>query len=153
MFIYDVTYVIRLEVRKGDRMSAKELKVSIVEGIPPLMDIVCADPGLCFEDDLGNIYVNPTSRMALKTSCSFEDGSNCKPEMTYAWDVYDENGTLIPDGTMAAYTEATGRNLISFAVSKEFFNASMAGTEDRLQIGLVAENGDGVKGKKISLQK
>lgn len=51
----------------------------------------CADPELCFADEQGQLYVNPTTRLALKGHCSVEDGSNCQPDMKYSWMLQDQN--------------------------------------------------------------
>ena len=45
----------------------------------------CADPALCFNDAIGNVYINPTVRMALKATCSQDSGSDCSDPMKYQW--------------------------------------------------------------------
>ncbi len=49
------------------------------------MEIGCADEPLCFPDSTGRVFVNPTTRLALTSLCSFEDGSNCDGPLTYEW--------------------------------------------------------------------
>ena len=59
-----------------------------------LLCFSCASDGLCFPDASGQLFVNPTSRLALKGHCSVEDGSNCVSEMTYYWKLRDQNGNV-----------------------------------------------------------
>ena len=63
-------YEILLEVRKDTseyrpgyiRESVKTLHLLVVPGVPPVMLIQCADPALCYTDETGKTYINPSSR-------------------------------------------------------------------------------------------
>ena len=64
------------------------------------MKVQCAVEALCFADESGQIYVNPTSRLALEARCSVEDNSNCKEEMRYQWSINDKNMHPMDDADM-----------------------------------------------------
>ena len=66
-------YDILLEIRKDTRNTSVQLTVEIVDAIPPIMEIECADELLCHIGAGGKIYINPTSH------CTKHDTSRRKP--------------------------------------------------------------------------
>ena len=80
----DTTYDILLEIRKDTRNTTVEITVEIVKGIPPIMEIECADPLLCLVGEGGKLFINPTSRLAVRAQCSTKDNSDCS-KMSYQW--------------------------------------------------------------------
>eukprot|EP00094_Tigriopus_californicus_P011733 TCALIF_11336-PA protein Name:"Similar to lov-1 Location of vulva defective 1 (Caenorhabditis elegans)" AED:0.02 eAED:0.02 QI:96/0.94/0.83/1/0.71/0.80/36/119/3138 len=141
---FDQTYEIRLEVRKDVRVSVTKLLVHVTEGLPPIMDIFCADPTLCFADELGNIYVNPTTRLAIKAACSIADGSNCDGPLSYQWDVFDENGVVIDYSTMSSHYVSENKG-IEVALKQSFFT-TVVKNKDQFMMGITATNGYLVSG-------
>ena len=125
----------------------------------------CADPSLCFPDATGQLFVNPSARLALRAECSVEDNSNCKADMVYRWNLKDTNGTVkgcksaqivksnqcfssifqdLTDTELEAYF-ANGNDNQEVAVAKSFFMHPTGNTlMDKFTIGLDTTNGDGV---------
>lgn len=147
----NIIYEFLLEVRKNTfdykpgfvRIAEKSLQVLVVPGIPPLMGILCADPALCFTDSIGNTYVNPSSRLALKAWCSIDDGSDCTEPMTFSWYI-SLPGQTQPLSEAEQYSP-TGVKNIEMAVSSEFFAAFPS--QEIFHVGLTAWNGNQVQGK------
>ena len=52
----------------------------------PIVEIKCTSQELCFPK-FGGVFVNPTSRLALKGTCLEE----CKGTEVYHWDVYQDS--------------------------------------------------------------
>ena len=101
----------------------------------------CSD-GLCFSDVNGNLFVNPTSRLALMADCLIGDGSNCKEPMTYKWEIKDQQldlDTIAPPYFLTTDTE------IEFAIEAEYID-SLLPARSGFTVALAAENGDEVKG-------
>ena len=88
--------------------------------------------------------------MAFKADCSIRDGSNCKPDMEYKWEMIDARDEVISEADMAPFYQ-NGNTAIEVSITKDFFNPALAprNTSDRFKIGLKAKNGDGVTGKWI----
>lgn len=107
----------------------------------------CADPALCFSDAKGNFYVNPNTRMAFKADCSIRDGSNCKPDMTYKWEMLDARDEIISEADMAPFY-LNGNTDIEVSITKDFFNPGIGprNTSENFKIGLRAKNGDDIEG-------
>ena len=80
----DTFYDILLEIRKDTRNTTVEIAVEIIEAIPPIMEIECADPLLCLVGEGGKLFINPTSRLAVRAQCSTKDNSDCS-KMSYQW--------------------------------------------------------------------
>ncbi len=151
----NVVYDLIVEVRKGDRVAEKFLQVEITPGVPPLMLIHCADPLLCFPDPQGTVFINPTSRLALTSECSFEDGSNCKAPLTYEWKVADQDGNELSEADMEPHFPAEGNEQEDVTVAVELFSSALlpdppdpATQGKRFEVVLSAWNGDNVRGER-----
>ena len=80
---YAQVYEVSLIVSKDVRVS--QVKVELDVGVipAPIVDIECASEGLCFPT-FGGIFVNPTSRLAMRSACTEEcDGGT----ITYKWNL------------------------------------------------------------------
>ena len=91
----DILYKILLEIRKDTRNATVSITVEIIKAIPPIMEIECADPLLCLVGEGGKLFINPTSRLAVKAQCSTKGKSDCS-KMSYQWFIkrpgtYDSN--------------------------------------------------------------
>ena len=49
----------------------------IIAAVPPIMEIECADPLLCLVGEGGKLFINPTSRLAVKAECNVRGNSDC----------------------------------------------------------------------------
>ena len=81
---FDTFYVILLEIRKDTRNTTVSITVEIIEAVPPIMEIECADQLLCLVGEGGKLFINPTSRLAVKAQCSTQGNSDCS-KMSYQW--------------------------------------------------------------------
>ena len=106
------------------------------------MGILCADPALCFTDSTGKTLVNPSSRLALKAWCTFDEGSDCSEPMSYSWimTIPGQEDTL----QKAIDLSPTGLNNIEMAIAAEFFN--FYPSQEKFYVGLNATNANGVLG-------
>ena len=146
-------YEILLEVRKDTsdykpgyvRVSVKTLHLLVVPGVPPLMMILCADPALCFTDETGKTYVNPSSRLALKAWCSLDEGSDCTEPMTYQWKITLPNQEESLDKVLNY--SSTGLQNSEVAISSAFFEEYP--DEQVFFVGLTAYNGLNSMGKTL----
>ncbi len=132
-----------IQVRKDTRVATKTLEIEITKGIPPLMVLACADDKLCFTAPNGVVFVNPTVRLALVSDCTFEDGSDCTPTLTYKWSV--QKGDAETEVDVSAYNGGDD-TLEQMAISTAFFDS--LGAEDKFQVTLETTNGNDVKGKR-----
>ena len=147
-------YEILLEVRKDTsnykpgfvRITTKIIHLKIVEGVPPLMKILCADPALCFSDSSGKTYINPSSRLALKAWCSLDEGSDCSEPMKYKWIVSlpADMDTLLDK---VEENSPTGLENIEVAVSSNLFFEYP--NEEIFYLGLTATNSFGTVGQTV----
>ena len=107
----------------------------------------CAKPTLCFSDAAGQIYVNPTSSLAVKASCSISDGSNCKPELRHKWEISgkDAGGNDVPvaPNLLEAHS-STGLAQVDLGMKASFFTSGLVG--DFFKLSLTATNGDDADG-------
>ena len=46
------------------------IKLEILDAIPPIMEIECADPLLCLVGEGGKLFINPSSWLALRAGCT-----------------------------------------------------------------------------------
>ncbi len=100
----------------------------------------CADPLLCFTDDTGQVYVNPSVRLAVKSTCAIGDGSDCADPMSFKWGVEDAAGEPMAAERVAPFLLG-GDNTEDVSISKEFF----ANGSTEFALSLQATNGKGVK--------
>ena len=82
--------------RKDTRNVTVELTVNIIPATPPIMEIECADSLLCLVGEGGKLFINPSSRLAVKATCSTKDTSDCS-SLSYKW-----------------YARPTGKHLLKF---------------------------------------
>ena len=80
----DTFYDILLEIRKDTRRTEVSIALEIIKAIPPIMEIECADPLLCLVGEGGKLFINPTSRLAVRAQCSTKGNSDCS-KMSYKW--------------------------------------------------------------------
>ena len=80
----DILYNILLEIRKDTRNVTVNITVEIIKAVPPIMEIECADPLLCLVGEGGKLFINPTSRLAVRAQCSTKGNSDCS-KMSYQW--------------------------------------------------------------------
>ena len=151
----DISYEILLEVRKDTfdyqpgfvRKGSKLMQIIVTPGKPPPMIIECATPSLCFTDSQGTTYFNPSSRLALKATCT-EPGTQACDSLTYSWTAADKNEVALPEIT-EEYSP-TGVNIIDLAINPTYF----ADNQDikSMNIKLTADNGvKGVFGKYLKV--
>ncbi|XP_023332927.1 uncharacterized protein LOC111704811 [Eurytemora carolleeae] len=89
-------YEFMLILMKDVRNSTSKLLLTTVAGVPPVLEIACAEPSLCpLQASTGQVFINPTSRLGLRASCSNKQGSDCTGPLTYNWVVKDPT-TLAP---------------------------------------------------------
>ena len=71
-----------------------KIELALGEVPAPIAEIKCVNDELCFPT-FGGVFVNPTSRLALKGNCLAEcDGDDFK--IDYKWDIYrDEAPTKL----------------------------------------------------------
>ena len=85
----------------------------------------CSDPSLCFSDENGVFYVNPTSRLGLIADCSVEAGSNCKADMAYKWSILEWDNTVLPEAEAESFFLG-GSVVQEVALSADFFSSGTA---------------------------
>jgi hypothetical protein len=133
----------------NERISKKTLHLMVVPGTPPLMNILCADPALCFTDATGNTFVNPSSRLALKAWCSIDEGSDCSDPMTYEWVLTLPGSDTTVDGALE--NSPTGLTNEEVAFFPSFFN--LYPNQEVFHVGLSATNGLDSTGLNLNLSK
>jgi hypothetical protein len=74
-----------LILSKDTRQAKAKIELDLGSIPAPISQIECASDGLCFPA-FGGVWVNPTSRLALKGSCQ----SVCDGILTYFWTIYEE---------------------------------------------------------------
>ena len=79
--VYEILLILSKDTRKS--MSKIELELGAVPA--PIAEIKCIVDEVCFPT-FGGVFVNPTSRLALKGKCEAE----CIGDETYTWDIYRE---------------------------------------------------------------
>ena len=80
---YAQVYEITLIVSKDVRISQTNIKVDVGVIPAPVVEIDCANDGLC-TPTVGGIFVNPTARLAFRSGCV----KDCEGgELTYKWDI------------------------------------------------------------------
>ena len=75
--VYEVGIVLSKDVRESQ--VAVQIDVGVIPS--PIVEIDCASEGLCFPAT-GAIFINPTSRLALLSSCTAECETG---DITYTW--------------------------------------------------------------------
>ena len=75
-----------VEIRKDVRKQTSSITILVSPNTPPIMEIKCADKLLCPIGDGGNLFINPTSRLALKGLCIEKENSDCS-DMSYDWSI------------------------------------------------------------------
>ena len=63
--------------RKDTRNVTVTILAEIIAAVPPIMEIECADPLLCLVGEGGKLFINPTSRLAVKAECNIRGNSDC----------------------------------------------------------------------------
>ena len=89
LITYGRIYEILLVLKKIDKDGKERANQAFVElelgSVPaPIVEIKCISQELCFPK-FGGVFVNPTSRLALKGACL----EQCKGTEVYHWDVYE----------------------------------------------------------------
>ena len=87
---YAQIYEISLVLSKDTRVSQVKIEVDVGIIPAPIVDIECAAEGLCFPT-FGGIFVNPTSRLALRGGCE---------EMCEFGDIYYNWNMIVPPGPL-----------------------------------------------------
>ena len=77
--IYEIVLVLSKDTRRA--MAKIELDLGAVPA--PIAEVKCISQELCFPK-FGGVFVNPTSRLALKGTCTAE----CIGNEVYHWDIY-----------------------------------------------------------------
>ena len=73
---------------KDTRKAMAKIELALGEVPAPIAEIKCVNDELCFPT-FGGVFVNPTSRLALKGNCLAECvGDDFK--ISYFWDIYRE---------------------------------------------------------------
>ena len=90
LITYGRIYEILLVLSKMDKDGKTRKNQAFVElelgSVPaPITEIKCTSQELCFPK-FGGVFVNPTSRLALKGACL----SECKGTEVYHWEVFQE---------------------------------------------------------------
>ena len=85
---YSRVYEILLVLSKDTRKAKAKIELDLSSIPAAIIQIECASEGLCFPA-FGGIWVNPTSRLALKATCL----SACDGAMSYYWLLYEEPET------------------------------------------------------------
>lgn len=82
---YSRVYEIMLVLSKDTRQAKVKIELDLGSIPAPISQIECASEGLCFPA-FGGVWVNPTSRLALKGGCT----SVCDGTLAYYWTLYEE---------------------------------------------------------------
>ena len=87
--VYELSVVVQKDVRYS------QVKIELDVGVipAPIVEIECAAAGLCFPT-FGGIFVNPTSRLAMRSLCTEECLGG---EMTYNWKLNFCNAKVKPE--------------------------------------------------------
>ena len=104
---YAQVYEVSMIVSKDERVAQVKVEVDIGVLPVPLVEIDCASPGLCFPT-FGGIFVNPTIRLAMRSSCS----GGCEVgDITYNWTLQYPHwmtvNTIFCDNDMTTSTSTT----------------------------------------------
>ena len=84
--IYEILLVLQKTDKDGKTRSNKAFVELELGSVPaPISEIKCTSQELCFPK-FGGVFVNPTSRLALKGTCL----SECKGTEVYHWEVYQD---------------------------------------------------------------
>lgn len=85
LITYSRVYEIMLVLSKDTRTAKAKIELDLGSIPAPIAEIQCASEGLCFPA-FGGVWVNPTSRLALKGSCD----SVCDGTLSFYWSIYEE---------------------------------------------------------------
>ena len=77
---YSKVFEILLIISKDTRRAKAKIEVEMLSVPAPIVEIVCAS--LCFPT-FGGVFVNPTSRLAVRGNCTEE----CDGDEGYQWDL------------------------------------------------------------------
>ena len=80
---YSRIYEILLILSKDTRRAMVKIEIDLGAVPAPIAEIKCINSDLCFPK-FGGVFVNPTSRLALKGNCLAE----CLGDEKYQWDIY-----------------------------------------------------------------
>ena len=80
---YAQLYEISLIVMKDVRVAQVKIELDVGVIPAPIIEIQCASEGLCFPT-FGGIFVNPTSRLAMRSACTEECEGG---ELSFNWNV------------------------------------------------------------------
>lgn len=167
-FIKEETeYEMMLELRKDTRSVTVKITVQIISAVPPIMEIgkkvreqtlakyiiaVCADSLLCLIGEGGKIFINPSSRLAVKATCSLKGGSDCSNPFAYEWYVRPVGSMNETIASLANTDYAIGCTddpsydcNSDLALTTTFF--STFDSHQVYNVELQATNGQGGKGK------
>ena len=118
--------------RKDTRNVSVSITVQVIAAVPPIMEIgrrrnslditilrqlfcsECADQLLCLVGEGGKLFINPSSRLAVKATCSTKGGSDCSG-LEYQWYTRPQGETQYSTVQLVQYsTDGTpGRRLSS----------------------------------------
>uniref|UniRef100_A0A0P4W127 PKD/REJ-like domain-containing protein n=2 Tax=Scylla olivacea TaxID=85551 RepID=A0A0P4W127_SCYOL len=107
------TYEIEVLVSKDERSRKASLQIEIVDGLPPILSMECASPGLCITLEDG-VLVNPCKRIGIVADCV----DACEELQQYEWEAVAKDGMQFP------YNDAhfpNGYNDIQLMFSSQFF--------------------------------
>ena len=112
------------------------IKLEILNAIPPIMEIECADPLLCLVGEGGKLFINPSSWLALRAGCSTQvspaavdcddlcgqGGSVCSG-LRYQWSLLEFPAVTLEPPLGLGCSTATGELVCSqdTAIEREFF--------------------------------
>lgn len=86
---YSRIYEILLILSKDTRRAMAKIELDLGAVPAPIAEIKCVNSELCFPT-FGGVFVNPTSRLALKGACLAE----CIGDEAYRWDLFREEEPL-----------------------------------------------------------
>ena len=88
---YGRVYEFLLILSKDTRRAQAKIELDLGAVPAPIAEIKCVNSELCFPR-FGGVFVNPTSRLAVKGNCLAE----CLGDESYKWDLYrDEEPTKL----------------------------------------------------------
>ena len=88
---YGRVYEFLLILSKDTRRTQAKIELDLGAVPAPIAEIKCVNSELCFPR-FGGVFVNPTSRLAVKGNCLAE----CLGDESYNWDLYrDEEPTKL----------------------------------------------------------
>ncbi|XP_071129607.1 polycystin family receptor for egg jelly-like isoform X3 [Mytilus edulis] len=132
------TYEFKVVAYKNDHDPAEASAfVTIVDGIPPEIEIKCSNEELCVPT-VDGLRIAPSTRLGLLGHCSTGCDSNTK----YEWKIYTADHQWIWKEVLELPTHSDGINSMNIAIRKELFSLNPDVTQYQVSISATTSAGD-----------